>query len=72
MEDLELNIKTLLMEKKNMVEMMEKRLLELEDKYQKTYSDDRTENMRVHIISFRDVLGERKQVVKELEELLKG
>ena len=60
------------MEKKNLVERMEKRLLELQDEYQETYSDNRTESMRVHIQTFSDVLFERKRVVKELEELLKG
>ena len=63
-------VETLLSEKKEMVVKMEKRLLELEKEYQETYSDNRTENMRIHLLTFKDVLGERKEFVKELEELI--
>lgn len=69
-KELKQKVETLLSEKKEMVVKMEKRLLELEKEYQETYSDNRTENMRIHLLTFKECFGERKRNVKELEELI--
>jgi predicted RNase H-like nuclease (RuvC/YqgF family) len=72
MDELKQKLEYLLSEKKVMVKTMEQRLFKLEDEFEGTPPDKRTEGRRNHIQLFRDILIERKRVVKELEELLEN